>query len=290
MRAPGMTLLRMPIFVWTTLVTSVLLLLRDPGADGRPDRALHRPQLRRRLLRPGAGRQPDPVAARVLVLRPPGGVHPHPAGVRHRERDPAGLQPQAAVRLQAFVFATVGIGALGFTVWAHHMFTTGAVFLPFFSFFTFLIAVPTGIKFFNWMATHVGRHAQLRHAHAVRARLHRAVPDRRPRRRIPGRRALRLPRAGHLLGRRRTCTTCFFGGSVFGIFAAPLLLVPQDDRADAQRAAGQDPVLAAVRRHQPRLLPDAPARPRRHAAPHRRLRARTPAGRSSTSSRPSAPS
>jgi cytochrome c oxidase subunit 1 len=54
---------------------------------------------------------------------------------------------------RAFVIATAAIGALGFTVWAHHMFTTGAVYLPFFSFFTFLIAIPTGIKFFNWLAT-----------------------------------------------------------------------------------------------------------------------------------------
>jgi cytochrome c oxidase subunit 1 len=54
---------------------------------------------------------------------------------------------------RAFVFATAGIGALGFSVWAHHMFTTGAVYLPFFSFVTFLIAVPTGVKMFNWIFT-----------------------------------------------------------------------------------------------------------------------------------------
>src|SRR3954462_4953688 len=54
---------------------------------------------------------------------------------------------------KAFVFATVGIGALGFSVWAHHMFTTGAVLLPFFSLMTFLIGVPTGVKFFNWIGT-----------------------------------------------------------------------------------------------------------------------------------------
>jgi len=51
------------------------------------------------------------------------------------------------------VFATAGIGALGFSVWAHHMFATGTVLLPFFSIMTFLIAVPTGVKFFNWIAT-----------------------------------------------------------------------------------------------------------------------------------------
>jgi cytochrome c oxidase subunit 1 len=54
---------------------------------------------------------------------------------------------------KAFIFATVCIEALGFSVWAHHMFTTGAVFLPFFSLMTFLIAVPTGVKMFNWIAT-----------------------------------------------------------------------------------------------------------------------------------------
>jgi cytochrome c oxidase subunit I len=54
---------------------------------------------------------------------------------------------------KAFVFATAAIGALGFSVWAHHMFTTGQVFLPFFSLMTFLIAVPTGVKMFNWIAT-----------------------------------------------------------------------------------------------------------------------------------------
>jgi cytochrome c oxidase subunit 1 len=54
---------------------------------------------------------------------------------------------------KAFIFATAGIGALGFSVWAHHMFTTGAVYLPFFSFMTFLIAIPTGVKMFNWIAT-----------------------------------------------------------------------------------------------------------------------------------------
>jgi cytochrome c oxidase subunit 1 len=54
---------------------------------------------------------------------------------------------------KAFVLATVAIGALGFGVWAHHMFTTGAVYFPFFAFSTFLISVPTGVKMFNWIAT-----------------------------------------------------------------------------------------------------------------------------------------
>jgi cytochrome c oxidase subunit 1 len=54
---------------------------------------------------------------------------------------------------KGMVAATLGIAGLSMTVWAHHMFTTGAVLLPFFSFMTFLIAVPTGVKFFNWTGT-----------------------------------------------------------------------------------------------------------------------------------------
>ena len=54
---------------------------------------------------------------------------------------------------KGMIAATIGIAGLSMTVWAHHMFTTGAVLLPFFSFMTFLIAVPTGIKFFNWVGT-----------------------------------------------------------------------------------------------------------------------------------------
>jgi hypothetical protein len=54
---------------------------------------------------------------------------------------------------RGLVFATFAIAALSVAVWAHHMFATGAVLLPFFSLMTFLIAVPAGIKFFNWIGT-----------------------------------------------------------------------------------------------------------------------------------------
>jgi cytochrome c oxidase subunit 1 len=54
---------------------------------------------------------------------------------------------------RALAISTIGIGFLGFTVWAHHMFTTGAVFLPFFSLMTAAIGVPTGVKMFNWIFT-----------------------------------------------------------------------------------------------------------------------------------------
>ena len=54
---------------------------------------------------------------------------------------------------KGMIFATMTIAALSTGVWAHHMFTTGAVLLPFFSLLSLLIAVPTGIKFFNWIGT-----------------------------------------------------------------------------------------------------------------------------------------
>src|SRR5207342_1474974 len=54
---------------------------------------------------------------------------------------------------KGLVFATIAIGALSMAVWAHHMYATGAVLLPFFALMTMLIAVPTGVKFFNWIGT-----------------------------------------------------------------------------------------------------------------------------------------
>jgi len=54
---------------------------------------------------------------------------------------------------KGLVLATMAIGALSVAVWAHHMYVTGSVYLPFFAFMTMLIAVPTGVKFFNWIGT-----------------------------------------------------------------------------------------------------------------------------------------
>jgi cytochrome c oxidase subunit 1 len=54
---------------------------------------------------------------------------------------------------KTLVYATLAIGALSMTVWAHHMYVTGSVLLPFFALMTMLIAVPTGVKIFNWIGT-----------------------------------------------------------------------------------------------------------------------------------------
>src|SRR6266545_1285237 len=153
MRAPGMTLFRMPILVWTMLVTSVLVLMATPVITS----ALIMLFIDRNY----GGAFFDPATGGNAVLyQNVFWFYSHPAvyimvlpamGIISEVLPVFSRKPLFGYK--AFVFATVGIGALGFSVWAHHMFTTGAVFLPFFSLMTFLIAVPTGVKMFNWIAT-----------------------------------------------------------------------------------------------------------------------------------------
>jgi cytochrome c oxidase subunit 1 len=153
MRAPGMTLFRMPILVWTALVTSVLVVMATP--------VLTSALMMLFIDRNYGGVFFDPSQGGQAVLyQNVFWFYSHPAvyimiliamGIVSEILPVFSRKPLFGYK--AFVFATVGIGALGFSVWAHHMFTTGAVFLPFFSLMTFLIAVPTGVKMFNWMAT-----------------------------------------------------------------------------------------------------------------------------------------
>ncbi|HSO30038.1 MAG TPA: cytochrome c oxidase subunit I [Candidatus Sulfomarinibacteraceae bacterium] len=153
MRAPGMTLFRMPILVWTVLVTSVLVLMATP--------VLTSALIMLFIDRNYGGNFFDPANGGMAVLyQNVFWFYSHPAvyimilpamGIVSEILPVFSRKPLFGYK--AFVFATVGIGALGFSVWAHHMFTTGAVFLPFFSLLTFMIAVPTGVKMFNWVFT-----------------------------------------------------------------------------------------------------------------------------------------
>ncbi|MBI2762304.1 MAG: cytochrome c oxidase subunit I [Chloroflexi bacterium] len=153
MRAPGMTLFRMPIMVWTVLVTSVLVVMATPVITS----ALVMLFIDRNY----GGRFFDPFGGGSAVLyQNIFWFYSHPAvyvmilpamGVISEVLPVFSRKPLFGFK--AFIFATAGIGALGFSVWAHHMFTTGSVFLPFFSLMTFLIAVPTGVKMFNWVFT-----------------------------------------------------------------------------------------------------------------------------------------
>ena len=152
MRAPGMTMFRMPIFVWNTMVTSLLVLVAFPVLAG----ALLSLEADRRL------------GAHVFDTSHGGPIlwqhlfwffgHPEvyiialPFFGIVSEIIPV-FSRKPIFGYVGLVGATLAIAILSIAVWAHHMFVTGKVDLPFFSGMTFLIAVPTGVKFFNWIGT-----------------------------------------------------------------------------------------------------------------------------------------
>ncbi len=273
MRAPGMTLFRMPIFVWTVLVTAILILLATPVlAAGLIALFIDR-NYGGSFFDPSVGGNPvlwqhifwffgHPEV--YIVILPAMGVVSEILPVFSRK-------PLFGYR--AFVFATIAIGLLSFSVWAHHMFTTGSVMLPFFSFMTALIGIPTGIKMFNWLATLWRGKLMLTTPMLFALGFLCHVPDRRHQRRHAGLAADRLPRAGHLLRGGPPALRLLRWVGVRRL-RRNLLLVPEDDGPQAQRAARQGPLLAALHRLQPRLLPDAPARAVGHAATRRRLQPR----------------
>ena len=152
MRAPGMTMFRMPVFTWTIFITALLVLIAFPI-----------------------------LAAALIVAF----VDRHYGAVVFASENGGAIlwqhlfwffgHPEVYILALPFfgivteilpvfsrkpifgylglIAATIAIAALSVSVWAHHMFASGQVLLPFFSFMTFLIGVPTGVKFFNWIGT-----------------------------------------------------------------------------------------------------------------------------------------
>src|SRR6202012_2656185 len=152
MRAPGMTMFRMPIFTWNILITSLLILIAFPILTAAllvlyVDRHLHS-----QVYAPANGGailwqhlfwffgHPEV----YIIALPFFGIVSEIFPVFSRK---------PIFGYKTLIYATLSIAALSVAVWAHHMYATGAVLLPFFAFTTFLIAVPTGIKFFNWIGT-----------------------------------------------------------------------------------------------------------------------------------------
>ncbi|MEU3730747.1 cytochrome c oxidase subunit I [Streptomyces sp. NPDC033538] len=152
MRAPGLTIFRMPIFVWNVLLTSVLVLLAFPvlaaallvlEADRHFGSLVFAPENGGAILWQHLFWFFGHPEVYILAL-PFFGVVTEIIPVFARK---------PVFGYMGLVGATIAIAGLSATVWAHHMFATGAVLLPFFSFLTYLIAVPTGVKFFNWIGT-----------------------------------------------------------------------------------------------------------------------------------------
>ncbi|MFK0214979.1 cytochrome c oxidase subunit I [Streptomyces sp. NPDC090298] len=152
MRAPGMTMFRMPIFTWNVLFTAVLVLVAFPvlaaallvlEADRRLGSVVFRPENGGALLWQHLFWFFGHPEVYIIAL-PFFGIVSEIIPVFARK---------PIFGYATLVGATLTITGLSVVVWAHHMFATGAVLLPFFSLLSFLIAVPTGVKFFNWTGT-----------------------------------------------------------------------------------------------------------------------------------------
>ena len=152
MRCPGMTMFRMPIFTWTILVTSLLVLIAFPVLaaalvvlfiDRKFGAVIFEAENGGALLWQHLFWFFGHPEVYILAL-PFFGIASEIIPVFSRK---------PIFGYKGLVFATMGIGALSVAVWAHHMYVTGSVYLPFFAFMTMLIAVPTGVKFFNWIGT-----------------------------------------------------------------------------------------------------------------------------------------
>jgi len=153
MRAPGMTMFRMPIFVWNMLVTSVLVLIAFPVLTAACAMLFADRHFGAHVFDSSHGGQPilwqhlfwffGHPEVYILVL-PYFGVITEVIPVFSR---------RPVFGYPGLILATLGIGSLSVGVWAHHMFATGAVTSAYFSGLSMLIAIPTGVKFFNWIGT-----------------------------------------------------------------------------------------------------------------------------------------
>src|SRR5579864_2188097 len=164
MRTPGMTMHRLPLFVWAILTTSFIQLIATPALAAVLLMTLADRHLGTHFFDPSGGGD-------VLGYQHGFWFYSHPAvyimilpyfGVISEVLQVFSRKPIFGYK--AVAYSTAAIGVLGFMVWAHHMFTVGlpVISQSFFMLMTMLIAVPTGIKIFNWAGTLWGGHLQFK--------------------------------------------------------------------------------------------------------------------------------
>ncbi len=273
MRAPGMSFFRLPLLVWANFATSLLVVIATPFIAASQFFVLLDRALGFNFFNAAKGGD-------VLMYQHVFWFYSHPAvyimmlpgfGIISEIIAVKSRKPIFGYRMMAF--SLLAIVALGFTVWAHHMFTSGMaawIRIPM-AVTTAIIAVPTGIKIFSWLAT------------LWRGVLHLDTPM------LFALGFLTTFTLGGISGVMlamvpfdiHVSATYFivahihyvlFGGSLMTIFAGRLLLVPEDDREDVRRAPRQMAFLDDVHLLQPDVRPDAHTRPAGHAATGRDLR------------------
>ena len=258
MRTPGMTMHRLPLFVWAMLTTSFIQLIATPALAAALLMVLADRHLGTHFFDPAGGGD-------VLGYQHGFWFYSHPAvyimilpyfGIISEVLQVFSRKPIFGYK--AVAYSTAAIGVLGFLVWAHHMFTVGlpVISQSFFMLMTMLIAIPTGIKIFNWAATLWGGHLQFK------APLLFALGF------------LTMFVIGGISGVYSAVVpvdyqlhdTYFivahihyvlFGGSVFARVRRRVLLVPQGHRPPVQREPRRLALLADAHRLQPDVLPDA---------------------------------
>ena len=279
MRAPGMTLMRMPVFTWMMLVVAFLTVFAMPIVTSAMIMVFFDRNFDTTFFLATKGG--DPLLYQhlfwlfghpeVYILILPGmGIVSEVLPVFSRK---------PLFGYSVVVFSGIAIGFLGWGVWAHHMFATGLgpVAISAFGLSTMLIAIPTGVKIFNWLGTVYGGAVKLTTAMlfslgfiamftlgGLSGVLHSIVPA----------------------DTQQTDTYfvvahfhyVLFGGLMFGVFSGFYYWWPKIFGRLLDERLGQVELLVDAHRVQPHVLPDAHRRPHRDAAAHVHLRARLRVG------------